>query len=122
MQDSNDTRGSNGVQTSLWIGLAARARASARAELNVGCRSDSEKWEVLLEIRLLGTTFWCGLSNHQAATAQMHLVGTNIVECRPLLGALPLSLTEQGFEYLIPPWCLFIHIVFSFKKSITAGL
>ena len=30
-----------------------------------------EKWEVLLGIRLLGTTFWCGLSNHQAATEQM---------------------------------------------------
>ena len=27
--------------------------------------------EVLLGIRLLGTTFWRGLSNHQAATAQM---------------------------------------------------
>ena len=34
-----------------------------------------------------------GLSNHQAATAQMHLAETNIAECRPLLGALPLSLT-----------------------------
>ena len=30
-----------------------------------------EKWEVLLGIRLLGTAFWCGLSNHRAATAQM---------------------------------------------------
>ena len=29
------------------------------------------KWEVLLGIRLPGTTFCCGLSNHQAATAQM---------------------------------------------------
>ena len=29
------------------------------------------KWEVLLGIRLLGTTFWCGLSNLRAATAQM---------------------------------------------------
>ena len=26
---------------------------------------------VLLGIRLLGTTFWCGMSNYQAATAQM---------------------------------------------------
>ena len=52
-----------------------------------------EKWEVLLGIRLLGTTFRCGLSNHEAATAQVHLVElTNIVECRPLLGALILSL------------------------------
>ena len=29
------------------------------------------RWEVLLGIRLLGTTCWSGLSNHQAATAQM---------------------------------------------------
>ena len=42
------------------------------------------KCEVLLGIRLLRTTLWCGLSNHQAATAQMHLVGKFIVECRPL--------------------------------------
>ena len=40
--------------------------------------------------------FWCGLSNHQAATAQMHLVGKKIVECRPPLGALPLFLTHAG--------------------------
>ena len=39
------------------------------------CLCFQEKWEVLQGIRLLGTTFWCGLSNHQAATAQMHLVG-----------------------------------------------
>ena len=32
--------------------------------------------------RLLGIVFWCGLSNHQTATAQMHLVETNIAECR----------------------------------------
>ena len=31
----------------------------------------TEGWEVLLGIRLLGTTFWCGLSNCQAAAAQM---------------------------------------------------
>ena len=30
-----------------------------------------ERREVLLGIWLLGTTFWCGLSKHQAATAQM---------------------------------------------------
>ena len=49
---------------------------------------------MLLGIGHLGTTFGGGLSNHQAATAQMHLVGeTNIVECRPILGALPLSPT-----------------------------
>ena len=33
--------------------------------------SSSEKWEALLDIRLLGTTCWYGLSNHQAAAAQM---------------------------------------------------
>ena len=49
-------------------------------------------WEVLLGIRLLGSTFWCGLSNHQAAAAQIPLVEKNIVERPPLLGALPLSL------------------------------
>ena len=38
-----------------------------------------EKWEVLLGIRLLGTTFWRGSSNHQAASVQMHLVERNIV-------------------------------------------
>ena len=43
-------------------------------------------------MRLLRPTCWCGLSNHQAATAQMHLVGKAVVECRPLLGALPPSL------------------------------
>ena len=45
--------------------------------------SQGEKWEVPLKIRLLGTTFWCGLSHQQAATAQMHLVEKNIAECRP---------------------------------------
>ena len=53
---------------------------------------------MLLGIRLLGTTFWCGLSNHQATTAQMHLVGKSITECRLLLGALPLSPNSSG------PW------------------
>ena len=43
--------------------------------------------------------FWCGLSNHKAATEQMHLVGKNIVECRPLLGALPLSLKEDNILF-----------------------
>ena len=37
--------------------------------------------------------FWRGLSNHQTATARMHSVETNIAECRPIAGALPLSLT-----------------------------
>ena len=61
---------------------------------NLSRRLRSERWEVLLGIRPLGTTFWRGLSNHQAATAQMHLVEKIIVECRPLLGALPPSLTD----------------------------
>ena len=47
---------------------------------------------MLLGIRLQGTTSGCGLSNHQAATAQIHLVDKNIAECRPLSGALLLSL------------------------------
>ena len=34
-------------------------------------------WEVSLGIRLLGTTFWCGSSNPQAATAQRRLVERN---------------------------------------------
>ena len=34
-------------------------------------RALEEKWEVLLGIWLLETTFGCGLSKHQAATAQM---------------------------------------------------
>ena len=46
----------------------------------------------------VGTTFWCGSSNHQAATAQMHLVEKNIVECPAPLGALPLSLIARGPE------------------------
>ena len=53
---------------------------------------------MLLGIWLLGTTCWCGLSNHQAATAQMHLVEKNIVECPAPLGALPLSLIARGPE------------------------
>ena len=63
-----------------------------------------ERWEVLLGIRLLGTIFWHGSSNQQAATAQMGTWQaelspriTSIVECRPPLGALPHSLT-----YTIP--------------------
>ena len=47
---------------------------------------------MLLGIRLLETTCWCGLSNYQAATAQMHLVETkHSVECRRPLGTLSLS-------------------------------
>ena len=41
-----------------------------------------------------------GWSKHQAATAQMHLAETNIVECRPLLEALPPSpsLSSSGLD------------------------
>ena len=66
----------------------ARARPGRRQSLAMG----TDKWEVLPGIRLVGTTSWRGLSNHQAAPAQMHLVGKQIVVCRPLLGALRLSL------------------------------
>ena len=69
----------------IWPAAPGGDSASSGWE---GC---SKKWEVLLEIRLLGATFCCGWSNQQAATAQMHLVDKNIVECRPLLGALRLS-------------------------------
>ena len=48
--------------------------------------AEADKRYGRLGIRLLGTTFWCGLSNHQADTAQMHLVEKSIVECPPLLG------------------------------------
>ena len=51
---------------------------------------------MLLGIRLLGATFQGGLSNRQADTAQMHLVEKHIAGCRPLLGALPLSLTTSS--------------------------
>ena len=36
--------------------------------------------EATWQYRLLGTTCWCGLSNHQAAAAQMLLVGKRIEE------------------------------------------
>ena len=48
------------IYTHIHIHMLSRLRSTLK-----------EKWEVLLGIRLLGTTFWCGLSNHQAATAQM---------------------------------------------------
>ena len=56
-------------------------------------RGDSEKWEVLLGIRLLGTTLWCGLSNHQDATAQMLSVEPNYRKSAdpPLRSAPPFS-------------------------------
>ena len=41
------------------------------------CRSSYtcvEKWEVILGIRLPGTTFWRSSSNNQDATARMHSV------------------------------------------------
>ena len=61
--------------------------------MQIGARDDlQEKWEMLLGIRLLGATFWWELPNHQAATARMHWMEKHIVECRPLLEALLLSL------------------------------
>ena len=64
----------------------------------VWCLSKSfhadDEWLVSQDLARVyeGTTFRCGLSNHQAATAQMHSVEETILECRPLLGALPRSL------------------------------
>ena len=58
-----------------------------------------EKWEVLLGIRLPGTTFRCGLSSHQAATTEMGArqaesslrIDKYRVERRPPLGAYMIS-------------------------------
>ena len=50
--------------------LHPRIQRSRRSFARERCGSQ-ERWEVLLRIRILGTTFWCGLSNHQAPTAQM---------------------------------------------------
>ena len=53
--------------------------------------------EVLLGIRLLGTTVWCGSSEHRAATAQMHSA-----ECEyrrvptPLRSTSPFSETSSS--------------------------
>ena len=45
---------------------------------------------MLLGIRLLGTTFWCGWSNHQAATAQMQsVVNKNRTVPTPLRSTSP---------------------------------
>ena len=49
-----------------------------------------EKWEVLLGIRILGAICLCGVSNHQAATAQMHdAFGGREVLCRSEAGRRP---------------------------------
>ena len=64
-------------QTVYWFGtycswwLILPANSLVRPPLALPSRALQEKWEVLLEIRLLGATYRCGLSNHQAATAQM---------------------------------------------------
>ena len=50
-------------------------------------------------IRLLGTAFWRGLSNYQASTALLcadALGALHCAKCRPLLGALPLSLIHPA--------------------------
>ena len=52
--------------------------------------------------------FWCGSSEHQAATVQLHSVEEISQECRPLLGALPLSLTwknHRGFSVAFSNGC-----------------
>ena len=57
----------------------------------------TRKWEVLLGIRLLGATFWCGLSNHQAAAAQMHLANNAYRRVPILRSTSPFSyLTRAG--------------------------
>ena len=53
---------------------AAGFKSARRARAGGETPPPLEKWEVLLGIRLLGTTFGSGLSNHQDATAQTHLV------------------------------------------------
>ena len=78
--------------------LEPRHASQSRAPLQ-------EKWEAPLGIRLLGNTVWRGLSNHQAATAQMHSVGNNIAECPPLLGSLPPSLTFRNADCTLRANC-----------------
>ena len=69
---------------------------------------------MLLGIRLIETTFWCGLSNHQAATAEMHLVQNDIVECLPIplrstspfsdrwmIAMITYVLWDQGYQNII---------------------
>ena len=78
---------------SSWISRSAYDSKKSSSSFSLSLASMSsvhtqlhwEKWEVLRGIRLLGTTCCCGLSNHQAATAQMHLVEKYIVECPPHL-------------------------------------
>ena len=86
--------------------LRCRCRRHARCScLTHGCSNVWEKWQVLLGIRLLGTTFWCGLSNHQAATAQMGTWQAELSlrikkDCRvptPLRSTSPFSDCMRGF-------------------------
>ena len=77
------------------------AHAYTRAR-DPSCTQSWERWEVLLGIRLLGTTCWCGLSNRQAATAQMGTsqaeLSLRITKHRGVptpLGAAPLSLKSR---------------------------
>ena len=75
---------------------------------------------MLLGIRLLGTTFWCGLSNHQAATAQMHLVENSFVECPRLLGTLPLSLMSWPTPTTPMTWpyvYIYIYICYTYMNT-----
>ena len=57
-----------------------------------------EKWEVLLEIRLLGQQGKTSVNNMFSRISltvyATRVVEKNIVECRPPLGALPRSLTH----------------------------
>ena len=63
---------------------------------------DQEKWEVLLGIRLLGTTFWRGLSSHQAATAQNALGGKRYRRVpTPLRSTSPFSCISSLLSLLL---------------------
>ena len=62
-------------------------------------------WEVLLGTRLLGATFGRGLLNHQAATAQMHLVEANTYRRVPT----PLRTTSPFSECQLQPINIEVH-------------
>ena len=102
--DNNNNNNRNNVSTIVII-IIVIIKIITLSLLKVICSNNNNNNNNNSNVRSLGkhgrldslrrTTFWCGLSNHQAATAQMHLVEKTIVECRPALGALPLALNER---------------------------
>ena len=60
------------------------------------CICCKNKSEVLLGIWLLGATFWVRIAKPSGPHCTDAFGGKHIVECRPLLGALPLSLILGG--------------------------